>query len=137
MLVCIGAKAAGCLSSARGNSRIATRNASCPRHLGAVVNPTVVCAEDSPFEAVPTIVAVYSVAGARLDLSQITVAEELGSAGQSKLPPSLSRVIAYCTVPSNVLLMVNPTERSLLATAVALGTLQQNRQIKQKKQSTK
>jgi hypothetical protein len=98
------------------------------------VNPTVVCAEDNPFEAVPTIVAVYSVAGARLDLWQITVSEELG---QLKLPSSLSRVIAYCTVPSNVLLMVNPTERSLLATAVALGTLQQNRRTKQVKQSTK
>ena len=101
------------------------------------MNPTVVCAEDSPFEAVPTIVAVYSVAGFRLDLSQITVAEELGLVGQSKLPPSLSRLIAYCTVPSNVLLMVNPTERSLLATAVALGTLQRNRRTKQVQQSTK
>ncbi len=128
---------AGCLSNARVNPPIATRNASCPGHLGAVVNPTVVCAEDSPFEAVPTIVAVYSVAGARLGLSQITVAEELGLVGQLKLPPSLSMVIAYCTVPSNVLLMVKPTERSLLATAVAMGTLQQNRRIKQKNQSTK
>ncbi len=97
----------------------------------------MVCAEDSPFEAVPTIVAVYSVAGARLDLSQITVAEELGLVGQLKLPPSLSKVIVYCTVPSNVLPMVKPTDRSLLATAVALGTLQQNRGIKKKEKVNK
>ncbi len=80
--MCIRAKDARCLSNARGNPQIATRNASCPRHLGAVVNPTVVCAEDSPFEAVPTIVAVYSVAGARLDLSQVTVCDSAGLLGQ-------------------------------------------------------
>jgi hypothetical protein len=91
------------------------------------VNAMVVCAEDCPFEAVPTSLAVYRVAGARMELSQLTSGNGVGLAGQLKLPPPLSRAISYCTVPSKMLLMVNLTERSLLATAVALGVLQQQR----------
>ena len=87
----------------------------------------MVSAEDNPFEAVPTTVAVYCVAGARSGLSQLTVAEELGLAGQVELSPLLSSSILYCIVPSNVLLMVNSTERSLTATAVTLGALQQHK----------
>jgi hypothetical protein len=91
------------------------------------VNAMVVCAEDCPFEAVPTSLAVYRVAGARMELSQLTSASGVGLAGHLKLPPALSKSMSYCTVPSKMLLMVNLTERSLLATAVALGVLQQHR----------
>ena len=90
------------------------------------MNAMVACAEDCPFEAVPTSLAVYRVAAARMELSQLTVCNCVGLAGQLKLNPPLSRVILYCTVPSKMLLMVNLTERSLLATALALGVLQQH-----------